>query len=56
MPCACAGCADLRNRSLELLARSNLKLQELVVGRNAMLPHNKPRITNLVRPLSCLQA
>ena len=48
-PGRAAGCSDIRNRNMQLLARSSLKLQSLIVGHGAALTATKPRITNLVR-------
>jgi len=50
-----AGISNVRNCDLILLARSDLKLRNLVIGRNTMLTHGRARITNLVHSNTSIQ-
>lgn len=43
-----AGCQNVRNRNVIILARSQLKLRSLAVGHSSANAYGKPRVTNQV--------
>lgn len=45
----CAGCQNVRNRNVTILARSSLKLRSLSIGHSSTMAYGKPRITNQAR-------
>ena len=48
-----AGCQNMRNRNLSLLARRHLKLKSIAIGHASAFAYGKPRITNQVKPCPC---
>ena len=44
-----AGCQNVRNRNIIILARMDVKIKSLTLGHAGSAVHGKPRITNQVR-------